>query len=627
LMFLYRDRLEQVTADQVNAAAATYVRQNNRTAGLFIPTEESERVTIPSNPDLAELIGDYKGREAVAMGEAFEVTPENIEERTTRKDLPSGVKAAFLPKKTRGESVVLRLSLRYGTAESLKGHGTACDVLPSLMMKGTKELSRQQIQDELDKNKARIIPSGGAGEATFQVETRREHLGNVLNLLKQILREPTLPVAEFEILINQRLSSYEQQLTDPTALARVAVSRAISPEYDKDDVRYVASVQEEIDRCKALTRDDIQEIYSTFLSGKYGELAVVGDFETPEVEAAVNDMLADWSTEQTFDHISRTGDVDVKGAKETIQIDDKDNAIYLAGTVFPMKDTADDYPAMVIGNYVLGSSGLSSRLGDRVRQKEGLSYGVGSFLRASSLDARTSFLAYAIANPDNIPKVEVAIREELEKILSEGITQEELDAAQKGFLERQTVEWSDDKQLAGILAATTRNGRDMSYYSNREKLILDLTTESVQQALQKRLDLNHLAIVVAGDFDNAVAESDKKMTKAKDDFMETESGLRYNIVEAGDGEQPTAASTVVCHYKGTLADGQEFDSSYKRGEPATFPLNGVIPGWTEGLQLIKEGGKIELEIPAELGYGARGIPGVIPGNATLHFVVELIEVK
>lgn len=93
------------------------------------------------------------------------------------------------------------------------------------------------------------------------------------------------------------------------------------------------------------------------------------------------------------------------------------------------------------------------------------------------------------------------------------------------------------------------------------------------------------------------------------------------------GKNPKASNTVKVHYKGWLDDGTEFDSSYKRDEPIEFPLGGVIRGWTEGMQLVGEGGMIELEIPSALGYGDRGIPGTIPPKATLHFLVELLEVK
>jgi FKBP-type peptidyl-prolyl cis-trans isomerase FkpA len=104
------------------------------------------------------------------------------------------------------------------------------------------------------------------------------------------------------------------------------------------------------------------------------------------------------------------------------------------------------------------------------------------------------------------------------------------------------------------------------------------------------------------------------------------SGVVIEHTTSGQGAQPTAASTVQVHYRGTLADGKEFDSSYKRGQPTTFPLNRVIPCWTEGLQHMKVGGKAKLTCPANTAYGAQGIPGVIPGNSTLTFEVELLNV-
>ena len=114
---------------------------------------------------------------------------------------------------------------------------------------------------------------------------------------------------------------------------------------------------------------------------------------------------------------------------------------------------------------------------------------------------------------------------------------------------------------------------------------------------------------------------------APDEFTQTESGLKYRILRKSEEMKPRASETVSVHYRGWLDDGTEFDSSYARGEPISFPLDGVIPGWTEGMQLIGVGGMVELWIPAELGYGARGQGDDIPPNATLHFLVELLEIK
>lgn len=143
------------------------------------------------------------------------------------------------------------------------------------------------------------------------------------------------------------------------------------------------------------------------------------------------------------------------------------------------------------------------------------------------------------------------------------------------------------------------------------------------------------------EFQKQMLEKQTQETKAVDDQNQnfltdnakkegvktTASGLQYKVTQAGTGKQPTTTSVVTVHYTGKLLDGKVFDSSVERGEPIEFPLNGVIPGWTEGLQLMKEGGKATLYIPAQLAYGQQGVPGTIPPNSTLVFDVELIKVN
>jgi FKBP-type peptidyl-prolyl cis-trans isomerase FkpA len=114
---------------------------------------------------------------------------------------------------------------------------------------------------------------------------------------------------------------------------------------------------------------------------------------------------------------------------------------------------------------------------------------------------------------------------------------------------------------------------------------------------------------------------------APTEFTETASGLRYKVLRKSDGPKPTQTDTVTVNYKGTLDSGKVFDSSYDRGEPISFSLMQVVAGWTEGLQLVGEGGMIELDVPPKLGYGAQGAPGAIPPNARLHFTVELLKVN
>jgi zinc protease len=499
LYFLHRDRIEAVTAEQVQQAAKNFLRRENRTLGVFIPTDEAEKTEIPATPDLAAMFKDYKGRDEIAAGEVFDVSPANIDARSKRITLPEGIKGLLLPKKTRGETVNLRLVLRYGNMDTLKGFNVAAEFLPDLMLRGTKNLTRQQIEDTLDKNRANLSASGEPGVISFSIQTKRENLPAVLDLLRQILREPTLPADEFEILKREYLAAAEEQMTEPAALAITRVRRAVSP-YNKDDIRYIPTVEEEVERYKAITLEQIKNLYSKFLGSQAGELVVVGDFDEKQTVDALRAALSGWSTNESYARIPREYFPNVPGGLETINTPDKANAVYMAGLAFAMKDSSPEYPAMVIGNYVLGAGTLSSRLGDRVRQKDGLSYGVRSYVAADTLDARASLTINAICNPANIQKVNDAIAEEIDKLLKDGITEEELVRSKQGYLQQQQVARTNDAVLALLLADTLFADRTMAYYAEQEKQIEALSTEDVVKALRKYIDPKKLVIVDAGDF-------------------------------------------------------------------------------------------------------------------------------
>jgi len=153
----------------------------------------------------------------------------------------------------------------------------------------------------------------------------------------------------------------------------------------------------------------------------------------------------------------------------------------------------------------------------------------------------------------------------------------------------------------------------------KNKIITDFQTEHAKKQQEMAAASSKKNIEIGKKF----LDDNKK----QEGVVETKSGLQYKMITVGTGKQPTAASKVTVHYEGKLVDGTVFDSSYQRGETISFPLSGVIPGWTEGLQLMKEGGKAMLYIPSELGYGERGAGGLIPGHATLIFTVELISVE
>ena len=500
LYFLHRDRLEALTVEQVSEAAAKYLKPDNRTVGLFEPTSAPDRTQVPRLSSLREALEGYRGRGDVNAGEQFDTSPANIDARTELVTLRSGIKAALLAKQTRGNTVTVKLTLRYGTLASLKGQRAVAELLPEMLLRGTKALDRQQLTDELDRLRAEVSASGRPGEVVLTIQARRQTLPEVLAILRQMLREPTLPAEELELLRQSKLAELEQAQTEPSALAMSAIRQHLAP-YPADDPRHVPDIAAEMASLKQVKPADLQRLYQRFLGGNEGELVVVGDFERDTVVGSLESLLEGWKSSERYERIDRTAPTGIPGGTRQINTPDKENAVYMAAQLLPLKDSDPDYAPLELGNFILGGGGLSSRLADRVRQKEGLSYGVASMLQSSAVDLRSVQMVYAISNPVNMPRTAEVIEEELQRLVANGIPPEELASAKTGWLQEQQVARSNDLILANQLAENLEAKRTMQAQAELETRISQLDSEEVIRTMKRRLDWKKLFIVTAGDFE------------------------------------------------------------------------------------------------------------------------------
>ena len=498
LYFLHRDRLRKITVDEVQAAATKYFKPANRTLGLFIPTPKPDRAEIPTTPDVVALLKDYKGDPAIAAGEAFDPSPGNIESRTHRNATPSGLTLALLPKKTRGGTVVAQLILRFGDEKSLMNRSSAASLAGAMLMRGTTKRTRQQIQDELDRLKARLNVSGGATQATVSIETTRESLPAVLRLAGEVLRDPSFPASEFELLRQEQLASIEQQKSEPTQIGFTAFNRHLGP-YPKGDVRYTRTPDEEVAEITAATLEQTTRFYRDFYGASNGQLTVVGDFDEKELTRIANEVFGTWKSPRPFTRVP-TVFTDAAPTNQSFATPDKANAFFVAGFNLSIRDDHADYPALVLGNYMLGGGFLSSRLASRIRQKDGLSYGVGSGMNVSALDQFGRFTATAIYAPQNAEKLEAAFKEEIERMLKDGFTAEEVAAAKTGYLQSRQVSRAQDNELAGRLNTYLFLDRTLKWDADVEAKIKALTPEQINAAMRRHMDPAKISIIKAGDF-------------------------------------------------------------------------------------------------------------------------------
>lgn len=513
LLFLQRDRIAKVTVADVNRVAKVYFPKHNRTVGVFIPSDAPQRMTIPAVESIADMVKDYKGGDAIASGEVFDPTPENIDQRTKTIEV-GGVKVAVLPKKNRGSTVAMTLTLHYGNEESLNGKTAAVSLLSSMLMAGTKSLDRQALQAKMDALGVRIFGGGGGGgrrggrgggggggrgSLSFSVEGKRESIVAGIELLGQILREPAFSADEFDQLKLRMVTGMRSMQTDPSALASSKMGQALS-DYPPTDVRYVMSTDESIAMMEKATLEEIVDLYKSQISAATGEVAIVGDFEVEPTIAAITTILKDWKSQVSYRSIDREARKVMQGSKDNIVTPDKANAIFMAGMAISMNEADSDNTALDIGNFILGGGTLSSRLGNRIRQKEGLSYGVSSSFAAPTKGNDARFMINAITNPDNIEAVEKAAMEELKRFIAEGPSEQELSDAKTAYLEAQKVGRSSDSSIAGQLAGNLYLGRTMAYKTAEEERVKALKPEDVRKAFEKYIDPAKLVIIRAGDF-------------------------------------------------------------------------------------------------------------------------------
>lgn len=498
LFFLYRDQIEALTAGDVNRVARAYIKPSNRTVGRFLPTDHPDRAEIPDVPDVTAMVEGYTGRETVAEGEAFDPSPANIDARTTTYTLPNGLEVGLIPKETRGDVAIVRVRFHFGDEESLMGRGTAGGLAGSMLMRGTESRSRQEIQDELDRLQAQGGIGGGPTIATGQFQTVRGNVASVIRLIADIARHPAFPESEFDIVKAQTITSLEESSTEPQTLATLELSRHMEP-WEPGHPQYTETIDEAVTAVEGTTLDDARAFYEAFWGPQHGNIVLVGDFDEDEVRRVIEEAFGDWQSPHDYQRIA-TPFYDPDSVNVEIETPDKANAFLYARQNLALRDTDPDYPALLMAGEMIGGGILNSRLSRRIRDQEGLSYAVQAVISGHPVDPAGQFVAVAIFAPENVERVETALIEELEKVLAEGFTEEEFQAARQGWLENRRLGRAQDGNLAGALSQKLYFGRTFEFDSELEDRVRALSLDDVNRATREWLDLSKLTIVKAGDF-------------------------------------------------------------------------------------------------------------------------------
>jgi zinc protease len=498
MLFAYRDRVAKVTAADVRRVAQTFFKQSNRTSGRFIPTRVVDRAPIAEMPDVTEAVKDIESGEVVEQGEAFAATLENIEAHTVRAGLKPGIKAAFLPKKTRGGKVLLELALHWGDEKELQGKQAIATLAAAMLSRGTDSKTFQEIEDLEGRLKSRIGIYGVAAGFTLTIEVLRDTLPATLDLAAELLTRPAFPDKQLELVKQEQLAQLDRQLTDPSAIAWIAMAQVMSP-WPKTDPRYAMSPADLIAAIKRVTASDLRAFYRDLAGAGHAELVVVGDFDPAAIGAQVGKLLGAWTSRKAYARLVDKPS-SAPGTTRSIHIADKEMTQLVVGHDLAMRDTDPDYPAWLLVGQILGGYN-SSRLWMRLREHEGLSYDTGAATFAGAHDESGGFRAFATVAPQNLAKAKASMLEEINKLATGRVPPDELQRAKDAWIRAQETNLSNDTWLVQMLRIELFRGRTMAFAREQRTKVQAVTVAEVERVAKKYLRPSRLVMVDAGDLE------------------------------------------------------------------------------------------------------------------------------
>lgn len=488
MYFVGRERVQKMTAEQVAASAGRYYLRSNRTVGTFIPEEASKRAELPPAPTVLDAMKDFKPAVSTLVAENFDPSQQNIMKRTTLTTA-GGVKLALLSKKNCGETVTVDLRQHFGDEKSLFGKGTTQALTNLMLTRGTTRYTRAELADAFDKLKI------AGGPTHFQ--TTREHLPEALKLMAHVLKEPAFPESEFEQLRQQLVVGIEAGRNEPQSAAVRALSQHFN-RYPRGDIRYSPSLEEQLDDARAARLEDVKAFHAQFYGANPAEMAIVGDFDPKEITPLVNTLFGAWRAPQPHAPVL-VAHAEVAPVARTLNTPDKENGFYIARLNLDLNIDDADYPALTLANYIFGDGGLKSRLMDRIRQRDGLSYGGGSDVSPGTLDRAGSFTINAIAAPQNLARLDAAVRAELARALKDGFTAEELAGAKSGLMQQRLQSRSNDGALASGWTSFLYRGKTFEASAELERKMQAVTLPQLNAAFRKAIDPGKLSVFMAGD--------------------------------------------------------------------------------------------------------------------------------
>lgn len=501
-IFYLRDLIEEVTVEDVQRVAEKYFVRSNRTLGRFIPTKEPVRAEITEDTQIKEQLASYKGRELVEAGEVYDNTVANIKARKKEFKWDLGTTVSVYPKKLRAGEVNIIIKLPTGNVNSLKGKVADFQLMGGLLYSGSEKYSKEEIASKFDELKASVsFDTRNVGNIGISIKAVKENLDETLDFVAELMTNPLFDEAEIAIDRKASITGLETQRNEPRDVA-INKFRQEFYGYSEGHPKAFRDIDTQIADLNNVTQERLKALHQSHWGFSNGHIGVVGDVDPKAVSDKLKAKFGHLTGSATYEEMQPKLN-DITASNNWLETPDKANAQLYIAHLMDINKQHPDYFATSIANSIFGGSGFASRLMQRIRVKEGYSYGTGSWMQLEHDKPNGLYFMYAIAAPENMKPVVQAYKEEVEKVLTEGFTAEELKNAVDGDLKALRSAWANDARIASVMVNNQHLNRDLDWFTNFEAKLKALTLEEVNAAFKKHIATDALNIFAAGDFAKA----------------------------------------------------------------------------------------------------------------------------
>lgn len=504
-------RVKNLKLDEVNRTLTEFLVPEHRISGDIQPTPEDQKKALQQQAiEPAKTLDQTDSKEEPLKDKVeyqYEVaeyvkTSKNYllatEKKIQRGKLKNGIQYAFYPTSTRDDKTYATISVDFGTEKSLFNQGEVLDLMAYLMLRGSDQYTLQEIADKSIAAGGGAIAIASGNGITIQIVAKKDKFEDFFKFMLAVLKNPKFEQSQFDLIKSQSLSVLDRPYTEPETVAALTISRILET-YQPGDLRYHFEPDLAKQQMQATTVEKVKQLYQNFFISNHAQIAITGDYQTATMLQLIQQELGSWKAKLPYQRLS--SDYQAYSAQKIHALSEqREFGNYQAILTFPVGADHPDAPALIVFSYILGDSQLSSRLAQELREKNALVYSFGSGLNLDDWVNSGALTIEANYTAGKSAQVSQGVYKVLNDLLSQGVTEQELEAAKANILKKRVTALEDERNIHQMLIPQLERNRDLLFREKRDQALEKLTKADVDAVIKKYIKRDQLVEVMADQY-------------------------------------------------------------------------------------------------------------------------------